>query len=152
MAVGLASLPFSLACFARLQGSAMRKSDRSTTPGIEAYASGHNIGLGRNGELLVARHYQRRGFRLLAHSWRCRAGELDLVLQSDQVIVFCEVKTRSTRNFGWGAEAVDQRKQDRIRRLAAIWLAEWDGYVTSPIRFDVAVVEGSKVEVLENAW
>ena len=47
---------------------------------------------------------------------------------------------------------MDQRKQDRIRRLAAIWLAEWDGYVTSPIRFDVAVVEGSKVEVLENAW
>ena len=83
-------------------------------------------------------------------NWRVRAGELDLVLHRDGEIVFCEVKSRSSTRFGTAAEAVDRRKQLRIRSLAAQWL-EANGR-RGRVRFDVATVTGVEVEVIESAF
>ena len=79
--------------------------------------------LGRQGEDLVATWYEKRGYQVVARNWACRDGELDIVACKGSQYVFCEVKTRSSGAFGLPVEAVDARKQARLRRLAAMWLA-----------------------------
>jgi putative endonuclease len=59
---------------------------------------------------------------LLDRNWRCEAGEIDLVLRDGQVLVFCEVKTRTSTLYGSPLEAVTEQKAARLRRLAARWL------------------------------
>ena len=78
-----------------------------------------------------------------------RSGELDLVLFRDGEIVFCEVKSRRSERYGAAAEAVDRRKQLRIRSLAAQWLEA--GGRRGRVRFDVATVTGVEVDVIEGA-
>ena len=107
--------------------------------------------LGRHGERRVAAWYEARGYRVLARNWRCRAGELDLVLRGASTLVFCEVKTRSGPGFGSPAEAVTPVKQARLRRLALTWLAE-SGERAPELRFDVAGVVGPHIEVVEGAF
>ena len=87
---------------------------------------------------------------MLERNWRVRSGELDLVLFRDGEIVFCEVKSRRSERYGAAAEAVDRRKQLRIRSLAAQWL-EATGR-RGRVRFDVATVTGVEVHVIENAF
>ena len=107
--------------------------------------------LGRSGEDRVAEWYLGQGYEVLARNWRCRAGELDLVVARRRLVVFCEVKTRTSERFGAPAEAVTAAKRARIRRLAARWLADAPR-APRAIRFDVASVMGGVVEVLEGAF
>ena len=89
---------------------------------------------------------------MLARNWRCSLGEIDLVLGAPGVVVICEVKARSGDGFGGPQAAVDWRKQRRLRRLGAQWLAEYPQRDVAEIRFDVAVVVGATVEVIEAAF
>lgn len=107
--------------------------------------------LGAAGEDLSAAWYQERGYRVLARNWRCREGELDLVLRLGTTVVFCEVKTRTSLAFGSPLEAVTPVKQRRIRRLAAAWLHETGGKAAA-VRFDVAAVLDGTVEVVHDAF
>jgi len=107
--------------------------------------------LGAYGETLVARWYESGGYTVVARNWRCREGELDLVATRDDLVVFCEVKTRSTDLFGVPAEAVGWRKQRKVRALAAIWI-ETTGVRPRAIRFDVAGVLRQQVDVIEAAF
>ena len=92
--------------------------------------------LGRRGEDAAATFYEKGGYRVLDRNFRCSEGEIDLVLGYGSTIVFCEVKTRATDYFGIPAEAVSHRKQSRLHRLAAAWLARRrPGDVE--VRFDV---------------
>jgi putative endonuclease len=84
-------------------------------------------------------------------NWRCRDGELDLILVQGRTVVFCEVKTRSSLAFGHPAEAVTLRKQQRIRHLAARWLDDHRARADR-IRFDVAAVLPRSIEVIEDAF
>lgn len=96
--------------------------------------------LGRAGENAAAAFYRRNGFTVLERNFRCSEGELDLVARRGSLIVFCEVKTRSSARWGLPAEAVDWRKQARLRRLAGRWLAERRPHACD-IRLDVMAVE-----------
>ncbi len=89
---------------------------------------------------------------VVARNWRCGAGEIDLVARRDRLLVFCEVKTRSSGAFGTPAEAVTAVKQARVRRLAGRWLAVQPAAGGGRIRFDVAAVLGGRVEILEAAF
>lgn len=99
----------------------------------------HKQALGAYGEKLAANYLCETGMDIVARNWRCRYGELDLIVQDPSVTVFVEVKTRSGLGFGTPAEAVTFSKQQRIRRLALLWLAEQDG-PWRRIRFDVVSV------------
>lgn len=107
--------------------------------------------LGRWGEDLAAAEYQRRGYGVIDRNWRCRDGEIDLVMRRDDTIVFCEVKTRRRDAFGTAAMAVDQAEQVRVRRLAAAWLAA-HGERRVEVRFDVAAIDGNRLEIIESAF
>lgn len=95
--------------------------------------------LGVAGERLVADWYTGRGLEVVDRNWRCRDGELDLVVRADRTIVFCEVKTRTSTAFGAPVEAVTRAKQRRLRRLAGRWLDETGAHGAN-LRFDVASV------------
>lgn len=107
--------------------------------------------LGARGEHLAAATYVEDGYRILERNWRCRDGELDLIVARGSVVVFCEVKTRSSTAFGVPAAAVTPAKQQRIRHLAMRWLDEHDVRARS-LRFDVAAVIDDQVEILEAAF
>jgi putative endonuclease len=104
--------------------------------------------LGRSGEDLAAELYRRHRFRVLDRNWRCSLGEIDLVAARGRLIVFCEVKARSSRAWGEPSEAVDARKQARLRRLAGRWLADHSGRYQR-VRFDVVsiVTDGDHLDV-----
>ena len=112
----------------------------------------HRRALGAAGEQAVADWYKAHGYQVLAQNWRCRQGELDLVVASGRTFVFCEVKSRSSEAFGAPVEAVTRDKQLRLRRLAARWLEEEAPMHPREIRFDVASVLAGTVEVLEGAF
>ena len=80
--------------------------------------------LGRYGEACAARHLSDQGMVVLDRNWRCAAGEIDLVLRDGDVLVVCEVKTRSSIAFGAPLEGVTASKAARLRRLAARWVRE----------------------------
>jgi putative endonuclease len=107
--------------------------------------------LGADGEDLAARWYEANGYEIVARNWRCRQGEIDLVVRRGRAFVFCEVKSRTTNAFGVPAEAVTREKRQRIRVLAARWLDESPVRPTS-IRFDVASVLAGHLEVIEGAF
>ena len=109
--------------------------------------------LGERGEDRAAAWYRREGYEVLARNWRCRDGELDLIVARAGTLVVCEVKTRSSLAYGHPAEAVTARKQQRIRRLARRWLAEAElSARPERIRFDVAAVLPDGVDVIEGAF
>ena len=108
--------------------------------------------LGAQGEESVASWYVDRGYEIVARNWRCRDGELDLIVRNGRAFVFCEVKTRTTDAFGHPSEAVTRDKQMRLRRLAARYLEHDAPIRARQIRFDVASVLAGQIEVLEGAF
>ncbi len=94
---------------------------------------------GRRGERIACRHLLRRGFDILARRYRGVGGEVDLVAFDGPVLVFVEVKTRASREFGDPWEFVDWQKQQRFRRAAEEFIARYDlGDCT--YRFDIVSV------------
>lgn len=118
---------------------------------VSSAAVGRRRALGAAGESAAADWYAAAGFTVLDRNWRCRDGELDLVLSRPDLVVFCEVKTRSSDAFGVPASAVTPTKQRRIRHLAMRWFDEHE-VRSHRFRFDVASVVDGQVEVIESAF
>lgn len=111
---------------------------------------------GQAGETEAERRLRRAGYRILARNLRTSLGELDLVAESGDLLVFVEVKSRRSGAYGGGLHAVDARKQARMVRLAAQYLAR-HRIRDRCCRFDVIVCEGDldrplAIEHLENAF
>ncbi len=103
----------------------------------------------KSGERAALDAYRRRGYRLLAGNWRSPLGELDLVVEKDGIVVFCEVKTRTSAALGGGYEAVTAAKQRKIRALAEAFLAARRLVPRRGCRFDVASVRVAARGVVE---
>lgn len=116
------------------------------------------LDLGRRGEDAALDDYRARGFREVARNWRCRVGELDLIVEREGLLVVCEVKTRSGHAFGDGWEAVTARKRLHLRRAAATFLLQHPPDRWREVRFDVADVRirhgrgSADVVVFEDAF
>ncbi|WP_319455427.1 MULTISPECIES: YraN family protein [unclassified Mycobacterium] len=97
--------------------------------------------IGALGEQLAVDHLTALGLRVIDRNWRCRWGELDVVAADPdaRTVVFVEVKTRTTDQFGGVAQAVTPQKVRRLRRLAGLWLANHDGS-WAQVRIDVVGV------------
>jgi putative endonuclease len=90
--------------------------------------------------------YRRRGYRLLARNWRCRLGELDLVVARAGEVVFCEVKARASSSFAGPHDSVTPAKRRKVRALAEAFIGA-RALKARKFRFDVAsVVLGSDGE------
>jgi putative endonuclease len=112
--------------------------------------------LGLRGERLAARALKRRGYRILERRWRCRLGEIDLVARDGDTLVVVEVKTRSRRDYGPAADAVDARKRRKLEQLARMYLTARRLRDVN-VRFDVVGVDlapggAPRVQVLRDAF
>jgi putative endonuclease len=104
-----------------------------------ASSAAGRLALGEYGERLAARHLVEQGMVVLDHNWRCDAGEIDLVLRAGDVLVVCEVKTRSSDACGTPHEAVTSDKLERLKVLAVRW-AEAHGVRPPETRIDLVAV------------
>lgn len=78
--------------------------------------------LGRYGEDVAVRHLEDDGYVVLERNWRCEIGEIDIVAREGDVLVVCEVKTRSSLRHGSPFEAITERKLHRLERLGMAWM------------------------------
>ena len=118
--------------------------------------SDQRLSTGSIGEQAAAVRYIDRGYRVVARNWRCSIGELDLVLERGDTLVFCEVKARRASGFGGGWEAVTARKRQKLRALGQTFLL-MHGISPRTVRFDVASVavgpgRSTQVEVFQDAF
>jgi putative endonuclease len=111
--------------------------------------------LGREGERVAEQYLAKKGYKLVARNYRCRGGEVDLILLDRRVVVFVEVKTRTDHGFGSPLEAVETRKQRRMILAAQLFLHEHKLHERYA-RFDVVGISwpGNKpvVEHVQNAF
>jgi putative endonuclease len=92
--------------------------------------------LGRRGEDIAADHLIDAGLHIIERNWRCDRGEIDIIARDGDVLVFCEVKTRSSARFGHPLEAVSAVKMRRLHGLALRYVHE-RGIRGVPMRIDV---------------
>jgi putative endonuclease len=107
---------------------------------------------GQAAEELAAQFLREQGLQVLERNYRCRLGEIDLVIQDGDTVVFTEVRLRSSQRFGGAAYSVDRRKQQRIIMAARHWLA---GRRETACRFDVLLLdrlEKSRIEWIRDAF
>lgn len=92
-------------------------------------------------------YLQRHGLILLKTNFHCRFGEIDLILQDADVIVFAEVRLRTNHYFGGAAASITQAKQARIVKAAQLYLQELSSQ--PPCRFDVVLLDKLDVQRIE---
>ncbi len=97
--------------------------------------------IGRHTESLACAYLERRGLQLLIRNFRCRRGEVDLVMRDGDSLVFVEVRYRRQTNFGHAAETVSRSKQSRIIACASYYMSVYHSW-NKPARFDVVSIEG----------
>lgn len=95
--------------------------------------------IGRCGEQAAADHLQKQGIQILERNWSSRLGELDIIAQDQEEIIFVEVRTTTSRYFGYGFQSVDKRKQQKVRRLATQYI-QLNRLWNRAVRFDVISV------------
>jgi len=110
---------------------------------------------GDHAEQLACRFLQQRGLQLLSRNYRCKGGEIDLVMQHGDSLVFVEVRYRHRTAFGTPAETVSSRKQARIIHCAQCYLSQHRAW-NRAARFDVVCIAGGlqrhRVEWLPDAF
>ena len=93
----------------------------------------------------------RQGFDILARNWTMRGGELDVVARRGNLVVVCEVKSRAGNAWGSPWEAMTSLKQQRVRRAGAAFVRQM-GERGLRVRYDVAAVTGTRLEIMEDAF
>jgi putative endonuclease len=104
-------------------------------------------------EQVAARYLQQRGLKLLQTNYRCRFGEIDLILQDGDTHVFAEVRLRTLSTFGGAAASIDANKQAKLVRTAQHYLSQLQRI--PPCRFDAILMQSAdidKVEWIKNAF
>jgi len=107
---------------------------------------------GDHAERIAAAYLQDQGLALIESRYRCRWGEIDLILRDRDTVVFAEVRLRSSKTFGGAAYSVDRRKQARIIATARHYLA---GAREAACRFDVVLlerIEPPRIEWIRDAF
>ena len=109
--------------------------------------------LGARAETYACRFLTERGLVPVARNFRCRGGEIDLVMLHGDCLTFIEVRYRRSARFAAPAPTVDDRKQRKILRTAAMFLALHRRYANHTMRFDVVAISGDRdVDWIQDAF
>lgn len=110
---------------------------------------------GKRGEELAAAYLAKAGYMIIERNYRCLFGEIDIVAQEGETLVFVEVKSRTSEAYGDPQLAVGRRKQQKLSRISVHYLAE-RRLSHRPARFDVVAVKllpaGHRIELIKNAF
>ncbi len=110
---------------------------------------------GEQGEALAVRRLKKEGYKIIETNYRTRLGEIDIIAKDKDTIVFVEVKTRNSVQFGSPKWAVTPKKQKKISMVALYYLKATD-QETAKARFDVVAVisnrDKARIEIIKNAF
>ncbi len=115
---------------------------------------GNNIDKGKKGELLAKEYLISKGYSILDINYRNKIGEIDIIALNKGIIVFVEVKTRTSTNFGYAYEAVNRKKQEKIIYCSYLYLNQ-KRLVDYQIRYDIIEVyltSNVKINHIENSF
>lgn len=104
---------------------------------------------GQHWEQVAQRYLTRHGLHLVEANFRCKGGEIDLIMRDGDTLVFVEVRQRADRAHGGAAASVGPAKIRRLTRAATLYLMRFPH--TPPCRFDVIAIDGEHMEWLRNA-
>ena len=107
--------------------------------------------LGRVGENKACAYLKRQGIKVLERNYKNAVGEIDIVAKDGEYLVFTEVKTRTSEDFGTPSEAVDLKKRQKYGRIAQMYL-KLKGLDDVPVRFDVIEVEDGNINHIKDAF
>ena len=97
-----------------------------------------NVLKGKAGEILAVNFLAKQGFKIIEKNWRfSRLGEIDIIAKDKNTLVFIEVKARTSSAFGEPLESVNEKKFDKMQRLAEIYLSQNKNHTYDGIRFDL---------------
>jgi putative endonuclease len=113
-------------------------------------AAAQHLLAGAAAEKRAADYLQQAGLTLLARNYRCRFGEIDLIMQDGASLVFVEVRLRQRSDFGGAAASIDQRKQAKLIRTAQVYLASLR--TLPPCRFDALLLNDDEISWVKNAF
>ncbi len=112
--------------------------------------------LGSRGEDLAVQYLKKKGFKVIERNYHCSAGEIDLIAREGKTLVFVEIKTRSSSDYGLPQDAVDRFKQKKMIEVARSYLAERHLTEDIPARFDVVAIHltptGPDIELIKDAF
>lgn len=109
------------------------------------------IEVGTHKEERAQRFLEERGLVTVRTNYRCRLGEIDLIMNDRGILVFVEVRYRSSGNYGGARESVTSTKRKKIERVAQLYLQSFSKL--PPCRFDVVLIEGgAQPEWVKAAW
>lgn len=106
-------------------------------------------GIGAKAEEVARIYLEQQGLRLVAQNYRCRQGEIDLIMQDGATLAFIEVRYRKNTGFGSPAESVTPAKQRRIVTTAAHYLQSKSERKMPPCRFDMLAIVGKKQQNID---
>jgi len=110
--------------------------------------------IGQQAEQQALNFLQQQGLKLVARNYRCRQGEIDLIMNDQQTLVFVEVRYRKTQHYGSSAESVTTTKQKKIIHTAEHYLLHKVATQTPACRFDVVAIypSGETQNSLQFDW
>ena len=103
-------------------------------------------------ESLALKHLKANGLQLVEKNFYCRLGEIDLILRDRECLIFVEVRYRSSNRFASAAHSVDDRKQAKIARTAAMYLARRPELSCCTVRFDVVAFDDAESDQGTLQW
>ncbi len=105
--------------------------------------------IGQVGESYAQRYLEKRGFQILEKNFRCKFGEMDLIISKDNIIVFIEVKFRRSLIYGLPCEAINSYKIHHLRRLASYYMAKFQSQYperAKEMEFRIDVIEVLEIQ------
>lgn len=114
----------------------------------------YNISRGKEGEYIAGKYLASKGYVILETNYRNKIGEIDLIAFDKDILVFIEVKTRTSTKYGYAFEAVDYRKQKKIINTSLVYI-KYKKYINTQIRYDIIEIymtKNPKINHLENAF
>jgi putative endonuclease len=110
------------------------------------------IALGSRWEKIALDHLSANGLTLIERNYRCRMGEIDLVMRQSNLLVFVEVRYRKKSRFATAAESVDRHKQRKLAQAAAAFLGQNPRYREHVTRFDVVAFDATSNDQCTLQW
>ena len=114
--------------------------------------AGHNQKTGKTAEDAACQFLQTQGLRLIAKNWRSRQGEIDLIMQDHDHVVFVEVRTRKNDHFGSASESVGRKKRQNLIRTSMSFLQTRGWSEQKNGRYDVIGIVNGQLEWIRNAF
>jgi putative endonuclease len=109
-----------------------------------------NTQKGKEAENMAAKFLQNLGYTIIETNYRYKRGEIDLIAEHEQTIIFVEVKSRKNNNFGFPEESVNAKKQNLIHQTADNYLIT--NNLANQIRFDIIAIMGTEIEHFIDAF